>query len=819
MNTLNQDHIVRFITAFHRDKKDEQEHYLMFEWADGGNLRDLWREIPQPNLTASLVKAAIKQLLGLAEALCAAHYPNETGALYRHGNLKPANILRFHDGSEIGKLKIGDWGEAKEHNLVTELRTNETTAEYGTRRYEAPEVETGVRLSYLGQTLKRRSRLSDIWAMGCITLEFIVWLLYGLDELGRFNRSVDGELSDNSPLYQISNVNGKKVARVHSAAVRWMDHMARDPHCQVGATALGDLLELVREGLLVVKLPQGTGSTLSMDLDQPRVNPAPTQLGPETPSNASDASVLQIPSTSYEPPAAGIPSINVIPAEPVAESEPEPGPKGPARLLATGFRNRLEYILSSDEDESYWFTDQPRRPAPVSLGGLSSVPVQGGTDYDTEDMAEDMFTWRSPTDGQSNPPKRKANEATSAPSEADDSDTASTESSDPPSTNQASSTNPTSLSYEAAVDMEQVTERHSPMTFFKYEPPAPELKGDKEDDEIRSILSIEDEIESQAESSSGREDYRQAAVDYIVTEFTSDPELFALYRDGSQRMGEAKFVRNHRRLLKTLFLDLRSEGHIPSQKLAVEFLRSRRKRDLISKRIRNLVTPSDSTVREKIELMQQEKDKYLLLNRFLVERDFTVRPAPTDTAHKISDIASEGIEDSDDDDYNSNDESEAGMQEDNALSKLKATAEFLTSGRPFSLYKENLHAFLIPASKVADVQKNSQLSDSGKLEQSSRSLESTELEAVVPVTPEAGEEHQRGSTFPRKAASQVAFLPRGLAWLRKLMRPRVKQGYRRIEWQCVSSLLLYYSSRALRPRAPSSLPNPNIILMRNRIVE
>jgi serine/threonine protein kinase len=41
MNALGEEHIVRFITAFRRGKPDNLEHYLVFEWADGGTLRDL----------------------------------------------------------------------------------------------------------------------------------------------------------------------------------------------------------------------------------------------------------------------------------------------------------------------------------------------------------------------------------------------------------------------------------------------------------------------------------------------------------------------------------------------------------------------------------------------------------------------------------------------------------------------------------------------------------------------------------------------------------------------------------------------------------
>lgn len=143
MNSLNQKHIVRFITAFRRG---DEGHYLMFEWANGGNLRNLWRTFKRPALTRDLVKATIKQLVGLAQGIDKAHYPGN-GVWYRHGDLKPENILWFKDEdgdeSRMGTLKIGDWGLAKQHQIVTELRNNKTSTEYGTRRYEPPEEVTG----------------------------------------------------------------------------------------------------------------------------------------------------------------------------------------------------------------------------------------------------------------------------------------------------------------------------------------------------------------------------------------------------------------------------------------------------------------------------------------------------------------------------------------------------------------------------------------------------------------------------------------------------------------------------------------------------
>lgn len=263
MNTLNQDHVVRFIAAFSRGTPEEPEHYLVTEWADGGNLRDLWRSMPNPPLQPSLTRKAVGNLRGLVEALCAIHDPIIDGAhtktYGRHGDIKPENILWFRDGGAFGTLKICDFGEAKGHKDVTAMRNRSTTARYGTQRYEPPESEIGIGTDHLGRRDMRISRRYDIWSIGCIMLEMIIWLLYGAKGLGEFNESVKTGFGDESPFYQVFHTGGKISAKVHEAVVLWMKYISKDPACRAGTTALGDLLELVERGLLVVKLPSHDG--------------------------------------------------------------------------------------------------------------------------------------------------------------------------------------------------------------------------------------------------------------------------------------------------------------------------------------------------------------------------------------------------------------------------------------------------------------------------------------------------------------------------------------------------------------------------------
>jgi serine/threonine protein kinase len=361
MNELDQEHIVRFITAFRRLNKIGEEHYVMFEWAGGGNLRRMWKATPSPELTGNLVKLVVEQLLGLATALSAAHNlqsPGSSGASYRHGDLKPENILVFPNDNPVGTLKIGDWGEAKYQGKVTAIRPSRTTTKFGTRRYEAPEVEIGLKTAWLGQSERRRSRLGDIWAMGCITLEFIVWLLYGLKGLEKFNNDVFGET-----FYQVSIVNGKKAAQVHVAVVRWMERISKEPACAVGTTALGDLLEFVQTQLLVVNLPPRLGQTFDVNLERQRTNSF------DDPCSAQTSSTFQPPEietlTIFEEPAvANNPTFTLTPAETNGSTNDdrtpipsEPGTNGPTRCHAVVFKDKL-YDIITTEDSNYWDTKQ-----------------------------------------------------------------------------------------------------------------------------------------------------------------------------------------------------------------------------------------------------------------------------------------------------------------------------------------------------------------------------------------------------------------------------------------------------------------------------
>ncbi|KAJ2996358.1 hypothetical protein NUW58_g989 [Xylaria curta] len=366
MNALKQSHIVGFYTAFLRGIPGAQDHYLMLEWASGGNLRNFWKNFKRPALTSELVRATVYQILGLVKAINKAHYP-ESGPNFRHGDLKPENILWFKDdsGHGIGTFKIGDWGLAKQHFRVTEMRSRRTTTKWGTRRYEPPEEadSQGANLLTSDQSGKRRSRLYDIWALGCITLEFLIWLMYGVEELDRFNKGLEVSNSDNSRFYLIKPVTGGRPdVKVHDVAVEWMKHMGKDPICKPGRTALGNLLELVETRLLVVQLPERLGTSISFSRDaEPPENDIQiinnSSILMEAHSNASPSGSHDLPTIVVDDP-----EPNKVPPRSNTPTEPRPRAPGRERARAGELLDQMLIMSGEDEEESYWFTGDPNPP-------------------------------------------------------------------------------------------------------------------------------------------------------------------------------------------------------------------------------------------------------------------------------------------------------------------------------------------------------------------------------------------------------------------------------------------------------------------------
>lgn len=218
--------------------------YFMYKWPDGGNLRDFYASDPRPSLEAGFVCAIVQQLAGLVDALRILHYLEVNGgSSYRHWNLEPEDIWRYEDGSRVGVMKLCGTGLESHH-----LRGDSTLSRLS---YSPPEATLDPEPAWSGR--------HDTWSIGCMILELIIWLLYGSAELQYFIRGINGTSNSRIPYWVVEEHGLRRWTQVHLNVRAYMDHIAKDPECNgAHATAIGDLLDIVRTRLLVVLAPSTT---------------------------------------------------------------------------------------------------------------------------------------------------------------------------------------------------------------------------------------------------------------------------------------------------------------------------------------------------------------------------------------------------------------------------------------------------------------------------------------------------------------------------------------------------------------------------------
>ncbi|KAK9784243.1 putative Protein kinase domain-containing protein [Seiridium cardinale] len=196
MRSLDNPHLIKAHAAYQRGK----DRGFVFPWTDRGSLSDLWRR-DRISLDKELLCWIVSQIKGLVGGIRLLHGKHEKGI--RHGDLKPENILVFpNDTDAWGNLVIADVGLAKFHATYTRERYDPTTTRCGSRRYEPPEVQEE------GVTFGRRY---DMWSLGCILLEFLIWALRGDPGLREFYQASSGfaqfwETTSRSPTPQLRPV-------------------------------------------------------------------------------------------------------------------------------------------------------------------------------------------------------------------------------------------------------------------------------------------------------------------------------------------------------------------------------------------------------------------------------------------------------------------------------------------------------------------------------------------------------------------------------------------------------------------------------------
>ncbi|KAL0769003.1 hypothetical protein CaCOL14_008311 [Colletotrichum acutatum] len=294
-------HLIKAIAYYKRGDR----YFIIFPWAEGGNLRDYWGKEPPRKLDADFVGWVFGQLCGLASAMNKLHSTKDSAC--RHGDLKPENILCFEntrtsDPFSQPFLVIADVGLAKVHILATEMRNEATRTMSGTVMYEPPEAVL------LFTKKQPRSRRYDVWSIGCIYFEFLIWLLYGKAELVRFGDDIAHPVNRTRQFFDVHGSGVAGAASIKPGVQKWIDWIRRDPRCPPN-TAIRKLLELICTRLLVIEVSKSRkessgsvsaqGSTTLHATDGPD-NPSIVRSDTNSSFNGDPADDLRFRATSIE---------------------------------------------------------------------------------------------------------------------------------------------------------------------------------------------------------------------------------------------------------------------------------------------------------------------------------------------------------------------------------------------------------------------------------------------------------------------------------------------------------------------------------------
>jgi serine/threonine protein kinase len=160
----------------------KQRFGLLFPWAEC-DLLGYWKMLRQPEWSFDSLEWIVSQCQGIISAVNHIHNPHIRNSnneeLYgRHGDIKPENVLWFKKTAR-GVLVLSDLGLAAEHRDGS--RSNIPGHDIpNTPNYRPPECDMAGSDGFI-------SRSFDIWTLGCLFLEFVIWTLCGWEERERFH--------------------------------------------------------------------------------------------------------------------------------------------------------------------------------------------------------------------------------------------------------------------------------------------------------------------------------------------------------------------------------------------------------------------------------------------------------------------------------------------------------------------------------------------------------------------------------------------------------------------------------------------------------
>ncbi|KAI1111769.1 kinase-like protein [Nemania sp. NC0429] len=243
--------------------------YILFPLATGDLYTFLRRSDPQPQLSEQYVQWVVRQLQGLCDALKYIH--NHTmprlssdegltmGRIGFHHDIKPVNILLFEGDDPAGPIwKLSDFGSG----LVSEFKDSDHESIYNSKPSTGDPIYTAPEFALEG----RVSRPKDVWSLGCIYLEVLLWMSHPtrttLDDFQQERFNLPGSQTARKPMCWYQDYDG--VVYIHPVVDARMESL-RD-FCEANGP-LEDTRLLVSRMLVVSSKTRATAKEITSGFD------------------------------------------------------------------------------------------------------------------------------------------------------------------------------------------------------------------------------------------------------------------------------------------------------------------------------------------------------------------------------------------------------------------------------------------------------------------------------------------------------------------------------------------------------------------------
>ncbi|KAI8650147.1 hypothetical protein NCS56_01466600 [Fusarium sp. Ph1] len=272
-----------------------------------------------------------------------------------------------------------------------------------------------------------------------------------------------------------------------------------------------------------------------------------------------------------------------------------------------------------------------------------------------------------------------------------------------------------------------------------------------------------------------------SVADFLTREFLGDQKLLELYQDAAHHMERSLFVWNHACLMTWYMFDRRRQGKTTELREALAFHLSERDLLRMSSNIFDFVASPEAQPRKaKTASGSQEKDIRLLLDRVLDGFNTDVE----EIIHQAT------VESPYPDGSNSVTNHESYWGTGTGMESLTIN-EQLESHEDDPDKSLHLPPVTPTTPEREDLESTNGSNPTRKFGLASNSADGTRMlgaaENTAPSTQMPGIDRSFGHKFIRSAKRILS----STSWLARMTRPRLKEGYRRVEWTCDCGVEMY----------------------------